>query len=130
MRQIVAALGLLVAWVIPASAGGLNYARTCFEGIRQPAPEYLPYCTSAIESGQLGQADLAMTHNNRGAILLALEHEDAALADFDRALALNPGLSLSYLNRGTIRIWRKDRHGAFAILTPRSRLRPGTAVDT
>ena len=113
MRILIAALGLSIAWAAPASAGGLEYAQTCFEGTRQPAPEYLPYCTRAIESGQLGRGDLAMTHNNRCAILMALDQEDAALVDFDRALALNPGLSLSYLNRGTIRILRKDRHGAF-----------------
>ena len=113
MRNLIVALGLMIAWATPALAGGLEYARTCFEGTRQPAPEYLPYCTRAIESGQLGRGDLAMTHNNRGAILLALKQEDAALADFDRALALNPGLSLSYLSRGMIRIWRKDRRGAW-----------------
>jgi len=113
MRILIAALGLSIAWATPALAGGIEYAQTCFEGTRQPAPEYLPYCTRAIESGQLGRAELAMTHNNRGAILLALKQEDAALADFNRALDLNPGLSLSYLSRGTIRIWRKDRRGGW-----------------
>ena len=113
MRRLIVALGLSIAWATPVMAGSLEYAQTCFEGTRQPAPEYLPYCTRAIESGQLGRGDLAMTHNNRGAILMALDREDAALTDFDRALALNPGLSLSYLNRGTIRIWRKDRRGAW-----------------
>ena len=81
MRILIVALGLSIAWATPASAGALEYAQTCFEGTRQPTPEYLPYCTRAIESGQLGQTDLAMTHNNRGAILMALDQEDAALAE-------------------------------------------------
>lgn len=113
MRKLVVALGLLIAWSTPALAGGLEDARTCVEGTRQPAPGYLPYCTRAIEGGRLGWADLAMTHNNRGAILLVLGRQDAALADFDRALALNPALSLSYLSRGMIRLWREDHRGAW-----------------
>lgn len=113
MRKLVAALGLLIAWVTPVMAGGLGDAQTCLEGTRQPAPEYLAYCTRAIEGGMLGRITLAMTHNNRGAILALLEQEDAALADFDRALALNPELSQSYINRGKIRLERDDRQGAF-----------------
>ena len=113
MRKIVAALGLLIAWSTPALAGGLEDARVCFQGTQEPTPEYLPYCTRAIESGRLGQADLAMTHNNRGAILQVLGRGDAALADYDRALRLNPRLSLSYLSRGMIRIGRGDRRGGW-----------------
>ncbi len=113
MRKLVVALGLLIAWSTPALAGGLEDARICVEGTRQPAPDYLPYCTRAIERGQLGRSWLAMTHNNRGAILMVLGRQDAALADFDRALALNPELSLSYLSRGMIRLWREDHRGAW-----------------
>ena len=113
MRKIVAALGVLIAWSTPVLAGGLEDARVCFQGTQEPAPDYLPYCTRAIEKGGLGQADLAMTHNNRGAILQVLGREDAALADFNRALRLNPRLSLSYLSRGMIRIGRGDRRGGW-----------------
>ena len=113
MRKIIAALGLLIAWATPALAGSFDDYRICTEGPRQPTPEHLSYCTRAIESGRLSRAELAMTHNNRGAIHHNLRQVDAALADYDRALALNSRLSISYLNRGTIRLGRGDRHGAF-----------------
>ena len=112
MWKFVAALGLLIGCSNSAWAFGPD-AQACYMGTQQPAPDYLPYCTRAIEEGRLSRGGLAMTHNNRGAILLALGREDAALADFDRALALNPRLSLAYLSRGMIRLWREDYRGAW-----------------
>lgn len=112
MWRFVAALGLLSTWISPALAAGLDDARLCFKGTERPSSDYLPYCTRAIQSGELSRADLAMTHNNRGAILLGVGQEDSALADFDRALDINPGLSLSYLSRGMIRLRQENYDGA------------------
>ena len=104
-------LTLAAFLLLPAShawASAIDDARTCFEGTRQAAAGYIPYCTRAIESGALGLGDLAMTYNNRGAILQILGREDEALTDFNQALSLNPALLLSYLNRGVILTKRQE----------------------
>jgi tetratricopeptide (TPR) repeat protein len=102
MRRTVLTLAAFLLLIGYAWASAIDDAQICYEGTQQPAPEYVPYCTRAIEARNLNTRDLAMTHNNRGAILQMLGREDEALADFNRALTLNPALSLSYLNRGMI----------------------------
>ena len=112
MWRFIGVLGLMSTWISPAFAAGLDDAQLCFKGTERPSSDYLPYCTRAIRSGELSRADLAMTHNNRGAIYLGVGQEDAALADFNHALDLNPGLSLSYLSRGMIRLRHENYDGA------------------
>ena len=108
MRRSILTLSAFFLLVSHAWAGAIDDARICFEGTKQPEAGYIPYCTRAIDSGGLGQGDLAMTHNNRGAILQMLGREDEAFTDFNRALTLNPALTLSYLSRGMIFINRQD----------------------
>jgi tetratricopeptide (TPR) repeat protein len=50
----------------------------------------------------LSRLERAGTHVNRGVMEAALEQEDKALADFDLAIAENPGLGDGYLNRGAM----------------------------
>ncbi len=46
--------------------------------------------------------DLAVASVNRGVIEQAMSRFDDAMADFDRAVQLNPGLAEAYLNRGSL----------------------------
>lgn len=57
-------------------------------------------CTLAIDSGELSATQLAGSHNNRGVLLFVAGDLDAALADFDRALALTDQLPQIHVNRG------------------------------
>ncbi|HUG35886.1 MAG TPA: tetratricopeptide repeat protein [Candidatus Limnocylindrales bacterium] len=57
----------------------------------------------AVRKNQAHERRVVGAHRaylNRGQALLQLERMDAALADFDRALALRPGLAYAHLNRG------------------------------
>jgi tetratricopeptide (TPR) repeat protein len=49
---------------------------------------------------------------NRALAFAALNEGDAALADYERALALDPGLSAAYLNRGLLHRERKELQAA------------------
>src|SRR5882672_8154471 len=60
----------------------------------------IQYLTSAIEAGDLSRANLALAYHYRGAEYLKTGRDDEAIADFDRALALNPTLFTAYYDRG------------------------------
>ena len=61
--------------------------------------------TKAIDSGELSQADLAGIYNNRGQAWRIKGDLDVALADHDKAVALNPKFPLAYNSRGIV--WEK-----------------------
>ncbi len=113
-----AAVLLLSATVsAPGLASPIGDARTCAKGVKQPAESYLPYCTRAIQSSRLRRSDLALTHNNRGAILQMLGRNDEALGDFNWAIKFNPGLAWSFLNRGMIFLHREEYRRAWEDFT-------------
>jgi tetratricopeptide (TPR) repeat protein len=57
-------------------------------------------CTDAL-AGKLLPADRTATLLNRGIVNAAAGNTDAALADYDAALARAPEMANAYLNRGT-----------------------------
>jgi tetratricopeptide (TPR) repeat protein len=59
----------------------------------------LANCNEALDN-PLSESDRAATLVNRGALEAAANQIDAAIADFDAALARNPNLSDIYVNRG------------------------------
>jgi tetratricopeptide (TPR) repeat protein len=59
----------------------------------------LALCNEAL-NGSLSENNRTATLVNRGALEAAFNQTDAAIADFNAALARNPGLSDVYVNRG------------------------------
>ena len=57
-------------------------------------------CDRALEFGQLGRRDKAATYSNRGILRLAENDFTAAIADFNKAVAMMPGLAEAYIGRG------------------------------
>jgi Tfp pilus assembly protein PilF len=57
-------------------------------------------CTIAISGEPLNQRELAATHVNRGTLFMAAMNWSSAMADFDQAIALEPGMAEAYVNRG------------------------------
>lgn len=85
---------------------GGSYAKDC-----QNAAEHAAYghgtddngifaCNLAIGIQTLTRRDLAGTYVNRGILALAGRRIDAALGDFDAAIAMLPDLGGAYANRG------------------------------
>jgi tetratricopeptide (TPR) repeat protein len=100
-----AVLALLLA-AAPASAaitilgGGLG--RGCYEAaeFNRETRFSLELCTRALNEEALSRRDRAATHVNRGIIYMRARDLAAALADYDRALAIDPGLGEAHVNRG------------------------------
>ncbi|MEX0591508.1 MAG: tetratricopeptide repeat protein [Xanthobacteraceae bacterium] len=58
-------------------------------------------CTRAIASGKYKGSNLSTLHNNLGAEWLGKRDYNRAIADFDKAVALDPKLGLALQNRAT-----------------------------
>lgn len=71
---------------------------------------------------------LVGAHNNRGSLYNDKGEYDRAIADFDRALALDPNYYLAYGNRGVANQKKGDFHGAIADFNKTIELNPGDAV--
>ncbi len=59
-------------------------------------------CNTAISSGKLRKRDLSATHLNRGIIYASMQNYDAAIEDYNIAMALTPKKGEVYVNRGNI----------------------------
>ena len=66
----------------------------------------------------------ARGHNQRGAAKFAEQDLDGALAEFNAALRLDPGLASAYNNRGVVRQQLRDLAGALADFDAALRLNP------
>ncbi len=64
--------------------------------------------TICITKGALSFKDRAGALNNRGALYVAKGDRDAALADFNRAVELDPEWGASFLNRGLMHLTRHE----------------------
>jgi tetratricopeptide (TPR) repeat protein len=103
------AASLLSASLLASSAAasivvlGNSVGRSCYVSatMKIATREAIADCTSALSSGQLSAADVVATHVNRGIIRIFAEQLPAAIADFDRAIALDPGQPESYLNKAS-----------------------------
>ena len=62
--------------------------------------EPVDVCTLATNSPDGAQSSVAGSYNNRGVLLFTQKDFPEALADFDMAIQLEPGLGLLYVNRG------------------------------
>ncbi len=80
--------------------------------------------TRAIELGTLSKEDLAGMYSNRGSAQKALGRLEPALADYERAIALDPGLVIAYNNRGQALVEKGDLKRAVADYTQALRLNP------
>ena len=112
-RTLIAAA--LAATAVPAGAAvtvlGSSSARMCFEAADAkilPSRDSLGRCDEAMSNENLSDFDTVATYVNRGIIKLRLGQSDAAIADFDSALARDPNQPEAYLNKGIALLKKPD----------------------
>jgi lipoprotein NlpI len=71
-------------------------------------------CTRVIDDGRQADRTRAVAHYNRGNAFAAKGDQDAAIADYDAAIKLNPKDSRAYNNRGTVYRDKGDADRAMA----------------
>jgi tetratricopeptide (TPR) repeat protein len=84
--------------------GGNADAVACFRAAdsEMARPDALARCDAAIAETSLNRRDLLATHVNRGIVRFRLERFEAAIEDFDAALALQPGQPDAMINKGIV----------------------------
>jgi len=87
-------------------------SKAAFAGRSDPAAVEL--CGRALEEESLNRRDRAGTFVNRGVMRMRDRDYPAALADFERAIALEPTLGEAYVNRGVARMAEPDYPAALA----------------
>jgi tetratricopeptide (TPR) repeat protein len=112
------ALGASAAQASTAVLGS-SYARGCFDAAtkNQDAREALRLCDGALLDQALSVDDRAATFINRGIIHMQSKQYDAAIADYDAAIALRPDAAEGYINKGIalVRQGNRDREAVAAL---------------
>jgi tetratricopeptide (TPR) repeat protein len=122
-RKLVLA-ALLAAAAFPASASvmtvGSSAARACYEAadsVLAPDADDFRSCDQALRDEALVRNDLVATHVNRGILRLRRNQVDAAIRDFDEAIALDPQQPEAYLNKGAALIRLENANDALPLFT-------------
>lgn len=110
MNRLSLVAGLIFAGVsLPAAASvmtlGGGYAQSCYEAAdaRSGTAVALDACNRALAEEALTQQDRVASYVNRGIVQLRRGSLDAADADFDAALALNPNEAEAWLNKAILK---------------------------
>jgi tetratricopeptide (TPR) repeat protein len=71
-------------------------------------------CTTLIDSGKMADKPLAWSHTNRGMAYVFKGDIDKAMADFNKAVALDPTYATAFVDRGTAYDNKGDHEHAIA----------------
>ena len=115
---------LLAAVSVPALGAvtvvGSSSARMCFEAAdspMMPSIRDMRYCDDAFAQGALSQHDTVATYVNRGILKLRRNQIEAAIADFDQAIEIDPRQPEAYLNKGAALIRLNNPTEALSLFT-------------
>ncbi|WP_429910465.1 tetratricopeptide repeat protein [Glycocaulis sp.] len=125
MRFLISLAALAI--IAPASAAaqsvvtiGTSQARGCYEAAMSGtsrASTGLALCEAALAQDALSRRDRTATEVNMGILLMRDGRTHEALAAYDRAINLFPGLGEAWLNRGIARMQERDYAAAEADFT-------------
>jgi tetratricopeptide (TPR) repeat protein len=89
---------------------GGSVAQACYEAARDDRTDQLALaeCDQALDA-PLSSSDLVATHVNRGIIHASRRDYGEALADYERAIALDPDEAEAFLNKGLLLLHLPNR---------------------
>src|SRR5579871_7017111 len=128
-RSFLLALAAAILVGHAAHAQDLNDQRRCTGEWRATDQERIASCTTLIGSGRYQGSNLAVLHNNRGVALRAQGNRSGALADFARAIDLDPNSPRAFANRASALSAERDFDGAIADLNRAIALNPADAAS-
>ncbi len=117
IAALVAALAATPAALAQAvSVFGAGDAERCADAaaVGDASVVAIQACDAALAGQPLRRKDRAATHINRGILRAARGDFTAAIADYDRGVALIPDLGEAYVNRGNVRFRLKRYADAVA----------------
>src|SRR5690242_11899449 len=100
---------VLLAPIQGAFAGAADDARIC---AGTATGERIAACTALMSETHLDNSNLCNVYFDRGNAYVTAGKIDLAIADFDKALSLQPGFVDALLNRGAAKSRRGDFDGA------------------
>lgn len=123
----------IIAWsvlfalsALAAAAEPRSDASAGVDAVRRGAlHEAVMHFSRAIDAPDRSPAWRAAIYNNRGYAYDELGREDEALADFAKAIELNPNFAPAYNNRGYLHYQRGRTEAAIADYTKAITLHPG-----
>src|SRR5262245_10919335 len=113
MRKMVLLAACLpfAAWAVPAAA---DDRQDCTS---KNSNRKLEACTAVIKSGHEPKENLAAAYRNRGIANAAKKEYDQAIADFSKAIELNPKDVAAYNDRAAVYTTKGDYQHAVADVT-------------
>lgn len=122
------AAALLLACVLPAAAGIEEDNDACF---RESGEAAIAACNRVIDAPEASTAQLVDAYTNRGQEYYIKQDYPRAIADFSKAIELDPQAILAHGNRANARSVTGETDGAIADYTRAIELDPGyTAAYT
>lgn len=119
IRRLAISLGLAGFFALTAQIAqaqmqvfGNGWARDCYVMVKEgrvPLSKMIDTCSVALEQEQLSRERRVATLVNRGIAHMRMEHESAALADFDAGIATSPDIPEIWINRGAV-MYRLGRY--------------------
>jgi tetratricopeptide (TPR) repeat protein len=121
-------LSLMVCFTSPAWASGWIDFNACLTAVsRENYDEAIRLCTNAIASGELSREDLSLAYEVLGVAWYQKKDYDKAIADYSKAIEINPKSDEAYYNRGNAWYDKGDYTKAIADYTKVIEINPKDA---
>jgi len=124
---VVLILASVIASCSIAMAQWTDAAEACYQAGDDPASG-IELCTAAIEGGELGDENLAITHSNRGNSYYDVAQYDQAVSDYEMALEIAPNDPVTLSNRGAAYLELEDYEQALEDLNSALSIYPDNPV--